>query len=123
MSAVPIDYERIVQEVYEAVLDEGDTAVDVGAHAGRHTLPLARCVGEAGKVFAVEPLPACQETLRQALGQYPELSDVVHVLPFALSDRRGESPAGRPVTVIDSPSASTTARSMTFCSSRTLPGQ
>ena len=43
VAATPIDYERIIQEVYEAVLRVGDTAVDIGAHLGRHTLPMARC--------------------------------------------------------------------------------
>lgn len=34
---------------------EGDVFVDVGAHVGRYTLPVARAVGEKGLVIAVEP--------------------------------------------------------------------
>src|SRR5438874_4032885 len=89
MTTVPIDYERIVQEVYEAVVREGDTAIDIGAHFGRHTIPLARCVGPAGTVYAVEPLPVCLEALRQMLtGEFAVLRTVVKIVPCALSDRR-----------------------------------
>lgn len=38
-------------------LSEGGTAVDVGANIGDLTLPLARIVGAAGKVFAIESHP------------------------------------------------------------------
>lgn len=87
---LPIDYEAIVQEVYEAVLRPGDTAVDVGAHVGRHTLPLARCVGRKGRVLAIEPLPMCREQLQARLkAELKSRADSVILLPHALSDRRG----------------------------------
>ena len=35
-------------------IKEGDVFVDVGAHVGRCTLPVARAVGEKGLVIAVE---------------------------------------------------------------------
>jgi len=37
-----------------AFLREGSTVIDVGANIGDLTLPLARIVGESGKVFAIE---------------------------------------------------------------------
>ncbi len=93
MEAYPIYYERIVQEVYEAVLRDGDVAVDVGAHTGRHSFPMARCVAPGGQVFAFEPLPVCRETLQAELtGQHPELASVLTVWPQALGERPGESP-------------------------------
>src|SRR6516165_8333277 len=67
MHPLPIDYERLLQEAYEAFLSPGDIVVDVGAHLGRHTVPLSRCVSPGGQVFAVEPLPACRERLQQTL--------------------------------------------------------
>lgn len=92
MQSIPIDYERIVQEVYEAVLQTGDTAVDIGAHVGRHSIPLARCVGPTGKVIAVEPLPGCREALgRRLTRECPELVAAVQILPFALSDEPGSA--------------------------------
>jgi FkbM family methyltransferase len=39
-------------------LRPGDVVVDVGANYGLHTLLAARCVGETGKVYAFEPIPA-----------------------------------------------------------------
>jgi FkbM family methyltransferase len=38
-------------------LREGSTVIDVGANIGDLTLPLARIVGESGKVFAIESHP------------------------------------------------------------------
>ncbi len=60
---MPPDYEAVVQRVYEAVLDRGDLALDVGAHLGRHTFPMAASVGPAGRVLAFEPLDDCRRQL------------------------------------------------------------
>ncbi len=57
------EFEAILQRFYSAVLQEGDTAVDVGAHVGRHTLPMAECVGAAGRILAFEPLPHLYDRL------------------------------------------------------------
>jgi len=38
-------------------LREGSTVIDVGANIGDLTLPLARIVGESGRVFAIESHP------------------------------------------------------------------
>jgi len=40
-----------------AFLREGGTAIDVGANIGDLTVPLARIVGESGRVFAIESHP------------------------------------------------------------------
>jgi hypothetical protein len=40
-----------------AFLHEGSTVIDVGANIGDLTLPLARIVGESGRVFAIESHP------------------------------------------------------------------
>lgn len=88
MPSIPIDFERIVQDVYEAILRPGDVAIDVGAHVGRHTLPMARCVGERGKVIAVEPIEVCRAELEQRLAT-EGLSSIVELAPVALSDHTG----------------------------------
>jgi FkbM family methyltransferase len=41
--------------LFRELLKPGDTAVDVGASIGAHTVPLARLVGSAGRVAALEP--------------------------------------------------------------------
>ncbi len=45
-------------------LNPGDTAIDVGANLGSHTIPFARRVGHEGRVLAFEPQPRVFELLR-----------------------------------------------------------
>jgi FkbM family methyltransferase len=92
METGPINYESLVQEVYEAVLRQGDLAVDVGAHRGRHTLPMANKVFPGGQVLAIEPLPVCRTSLEKTLAEFrPELASVVKVHDCALSDYTGNT--------------------------------
>lgn len=51
------DYEKMLETLYTRILQPGDTVIDIGAHTGRHTFPLARAVAPSGKVFFFEPLP------------------------------------------------------------------
>jgi ubiquinone/menaquinone biosynthesis C-methylase UbiE len=48
-------------------LAQGQTVADVGAGPGYFTLRLARAVGPAGRVFAVDPEPVMLEVLRRRL--------------------------------------------------------
>ncbi len=48
-------FEPSVVKAYGRVVHPGSTVVDVGANIGAHTLPLARAVGAAGRVYAFEP--------------------------------------------------------------------
>ena len=52
----PERFELTVKDVYSAVLREGETAMDLGAHTGKHSLPMGRVVGAAGRVYAFEPI-------------------------------------------------------------------
>jgi FkbM family methyltransferase len=89
---IPLDYEVLVREVYEAVVRPGDVVLDVGAHLGRHTIPLARRVGPAGHVHAFEPLPSCRAALAQLLhASHPDLAGRITLHPFALGAATGES--------------------------------
>ncbi len=45
----------------------GDMVIDLGAHIGLHSIPLARAVGPEGRLVAVEPLPRTAECLRRSL--------------------------------------------------------
>ena len=50
----------VTQESVDALrtfLSEGDVAIDIGAHTGDSTLPIALAVGARGQVFALEPNP------------------------------------------------------------------
>lgn len=81
------EYEPWVQEwiVDEAV--PGSTFFDVGANAGYFTLLASRCVGETGRVIAVEPHPSTARILEAQL-EINELHNV-EVEVVALADRAG----------------------------------
>jgi FkbM family methyltransferase len=63
--------ESLLEAFYAAWLSSGDRAVDVGAHVGRHTLPLAAIVGPEGRVYAFEPLPFAADALNASLAEHP----------------------------------------------------
>lgn len=67
-----------------ALVEPGSLVVDVGAHYGAFTLPLARAIGPAGTVIACEPNPAARPILERGLAEN-RLTNV-SVLPYAISD-------------------------------------
>ncbi|TIN82192.1 FkbM family methyltransferase [Mesorhizobium sp.] len=69
-----MDYEQAVENFYKSVLKEGDIAVDCGAHTGRHTRPMSDLVGDAGHVYAFEPLPAPFKTLEESVAERSNLT-------------------------------------------------
>jgi FkbM family methyltransferase len=78
------DYEAMLATFYGR-LDLKDTSVvDIGAHVGRHTIPLAHQVGSSGIVHAFEPIPAIRQVLVRNLAAAGINNTVV--LPFALAD-------------------------------------
>ena len=92
-AAVPehrTDYEAMLQSFYESFLRPGDTCADVGAHTGRHAFPMAAKVAPGGHVHAFEPIPACQQALREGCAARPE-GAVVTLYPMALADFEGSS--------------------------------
>jgi FkbM family methyltransferase len=50
-------FELVIEQIYRAWLGPAAHAVDGGSNIGRHTLPLAECVGPAGLVVAIEAIP------------------------------------------------------------------
>ncbi|TFH39669.1 MAG: FkbM family methyltransferase, partial [ANME-2 cluster archaeon] len=87
-----MDYESILQRVYESFLESGDVAIDVGAHVGRHTIPIAKKISSDGRVYAVEPLPMGQKSLQNLLNSgFQNLSANIKLYPYALSDYEEES--------------------------------
>jgi FkbM family methyltransferase len=49
------EWEESVVRLLVSVLEPGDVAVDVGAHLGSFTVPMARRVGPTGSVLSLEP--------------------------------------------------------------------
>lgn len=58
-------HQRCELAMLRSVLRPGDHVLDVGAHIGTFTLPLAQTVGEAGRVDAFEGLPQHVDILRR----------------------------------------------------------
>ena len=50
-------YEAITWRKIKSIIEPGDICVDVGAHIGTYTIPIARMVGSNGFVLAIEPSP------------------------------------------------------------------
>lgn len=50
-------------QLFQRLLKPGDRVIEVGANIGSHTLPLAKIVGEKGRVFAFEPQRVVFQTL------------------------------------------------------------
>ncbi|HEY2446467.1 MAG TPA: FkbM family methyltransferase [Rhizomicrobium sp.] len=76
-------FECVITDIYAGVLSLGDTALDGGAHVGRHTLPMAQAVGESGLVLAIEPLPDLARKLerkarKQRIGQIQVIAKALH---------------------------------------------
>lgn len=78
-------HEAAIRCAYEAVLQPGDTAIDGGAHSGKHTIPMAQAVGETGRVLAFEPSPDPFRLLQTAVADHG-LSQVT-AIQKAVSDK------------------------------------
>lgn len=85
------DYEQMLETFYTELLRPGDTCIDVGAHTGRHTLPMAHCIKPGGHVFAFEPIPTIATHLQENLSASPDVGVLVKLRQCALSDSSGEA--------------------------------
>jgi len=85
-----LDYEQQLENLYARILRKGDVAVDVGAHTGRHTLPMMTSVGATGAIFAFEPIPHIRRELEQRIAEHPYAS-IVRCHACALADAQGEA--------------------------------
>lgn len=83
-----MDYEEKLEAFYSEVVREADICIDVGAHLGRHAIPLARLVGDQGRVYAFEPLPRQNAQLAASIAGLG-LEAVVPLYNVALSDEEG----------------------------------
>lgn len=80
-------YEKAELSAMRANLRPGDTALDVGANIGYHTLEMARQVGSTGRVFAFEPAPDIFSLLKTNVKQNGY--DNVVCEQIAASDQNG----------------------------------
>ena len=82
--------ESLLESFYRGWLRPGDCAVDVGAHTGRHTIPLAETVAPEGSVFSFEPLPFAAGTLSTRLNN-AGLVSVVRLERAAVAEVQGNA--------------------------------
>ena len=76
-------------DALRSFLREGDVAVDVGAHTGDSTLPIALAVGASGAVFALEPNPYVFRVLEVNASLNPSAARIVPLM-FAAMPADGE---------------------------------
>ncbi|WP_218510127.1 FkbM family methyltransferase [Variovorax sp. dw_308] len=67
LGVVTYDFESILERHYRRWVLPGATVIDIGAHAGRHLIPLLECIGPNGTAIGFEPIPSVFENLREKL--------------------------------------------------------
>lgn len=72
---------------YSRLIKRGDTVLDVGANIGAHTLPIARLVGEAGRVVAFEPTDYAFGKLVKHVEANPALGERIKCMQMMLVDK------------------------------------
>ena len=83
---------RIAAAQVQAVVDQlrrflraGDVAIDIGAHTGDTTIPIALAVGPSGVVLALEPNPYVFPVLERTAALNP---DKTHIVPLNFAAMR-----------------------------------
>jgi FkbM family methyltransferase len=70
-------------------LAPGDVAIDIGAHTGDSTIPMALAVGKSGTVLALEPNPYVFPVLQENAALNPDKTTILP-LPFAATPEDGD---------------------------------
>lgn len=76
-------------ELCQQILKPGMNVIDVGANVGVYTFVFARCVGDVGKVYAIEPTPGCVECLQATISEN-HLQSSVQAITAAVGEKVGE---------------------------------
>lgn len=87
---MPTDYEGLLEGFYQEILQDGSICIDVGAHRGRHTIPMSRRIGAQGHVYAFEPLQVMARKLRQTLAEERIANVSVQALALGQKDETAE---------------------------------
>ncbi|MGB7293161.1 MAG: FkbM family methyltransferase [Thermodesulfobacteriota bacterium] len=85
-------FDLAVSEVLWRLIDEGDTAIDVGANIGCMTSIMLMRVGECGKVFAFEPNPMVYREFTENINIWLEeiSTQQISTMQIALSNQVGQ---------------------------------
>jgi len=85
-----VRYDALQVRLFREGLGEGDTAIDVGAHAGQYALIMAAMCGSSGHVAAFEPDPYARRLLHRNIALNPRIKAPT-VEALAVSDAPGEA--------------------------------
>jgi FkbM family methyltransferase len=81
-------HERPVLRELQKIVRPGDVVYDIGANVGLFSIVLARRIGDAGWLYAIEPNPVCVSFLSANFARIRARRFTI--LPLAVSDRRCE---------------------------------
>jgi len=86
-------FEPLTARLIARLLRPGMTAIDIGANVGAHALPMAKAVGPAGRVFAIEPTAWAFDRLSSNLSLNPELKQSLVAIHGLLGQEGTVAPA------------------------------
>lgn len=69
-----LPHERFSTALFERVLSDGDTFVDVGANVGYFSRLACRLVGTSGSVHCIEPLPSALRLLKMNTSEFSNVT-------------------------------------------------
>jgi FkbM family methyltransferase len=84
-------FEPFVTSIIQKKVNKGMYVLDIGANIGCHTLPLAKIVGEQGKVFAFEPMSRAFSKLKQNVGLNSFKNIVLEKIAFSDVSQKKDS--------------------------------
>ena len=88
----PYEHEKYVTtenlDFYKQFVKQGDLVIDIGAHVGDTTVPMAVCVGKEGIVLALEPNPYVYKILVENSKLNRDITNIIP-LDFAATDVDG----------------------------------
>ena len=82
-------WEIHITPLFEGLIKEGFTVIDIGAHMGYYTVTAGLRVGRSGRVYAFEPAPNNYDILRRNI-EVNGLSNIVIPSQKALLNKEGE---------------------------------
>lgn len=76
-------------DFYKKILKKGDFVIDIGAHIGDSTIPMALAVGKEGTVLGFDPNPYIFKILEKNASLNKELTNIIP-LQFAITTHEGD---------------------------------
>lgn len=76
-------------DFYKKILNKGDLIIDIGAHIGDSTIPMALAVGKEGTVLGFDPNPHIYKILEKNASLNKELTNIIP-LKLAIATHEGD---------------------------------